>query len=129
MKRSRESVEMATSWALLFLTSPFPCGSLIAGSSPRVSLDAVRKSAEGKNYGLHLRGCRCLHPPGVRSPWIPESCDSGDSENHAGKKTRSGGSDPTYSAFGRPRSPWGRSRPPTRSVAPVKSGRGDKLGF
>src|SRR5215472_12537267 len=33
-------------------------------------------------------------------------------KGHRGKNTEPGGSDPDFSAFSRPKSPWGRSRPP-----------------
>ena len=36
-----------------------------------------------------------------------------------GKITESGGSDPTFRAFSRPKSFWGRSRPSTHSIALV----------
>jgi len=32
------------------------------------------------------------------------------SKSHRGKNTKTGGSDPTFSAFSRPKSAWGRSR-------------------
>jgi hypothetical protein len=35
-----------------------------------------------------------------------------------GKNTKSGGSDPTFSAFSRPKSLWGRSRPPALLTVP-----------
>ncbi len=36
------------------------------------------------------------------------------SKSHRGKNTKSGGSVPTFSAFSRPKSSLGRSRPPAR---------------
>jgi hypothetical protein len=40
------------------------------------------------------------------------------SESHCAKQAKSGGSDPTFSAFSRPKSSWGRSRPPARQFVP-----------
>ena len=36
-----------------------------------------------------------------------------------GKTTKTGGSDPTFSAFSRPKSSWGRSRPEAPCPVPV----------
>ena len=44
-----------------------------------------------------------IRPQGL---WTIAICES-----HRGKKTQPGGSDPTFSAFSRPKSSWGRSRP------------------
>jgi hypothetical protein len=41
-----------------------------------------------------------------------------ESESHRGKNSKSGGSDPTFSAFSRPKSSWGRSRPSARFIVP-----------
>jgi len=41
------------------------------------------------------------------------------SKINRGKITKSGGSDPTFRAFSRPKSFWGRSRPSAHSIALV----------
>src|SRR6266849_3367800 len=71
-------------------------------------------SEEGKNYVLHFLKWTLLHPQQIRSPWKPEQYETGESESHRGKNVKSGGSDPTFSAFSRPKSSWGRSRPAAR---------------
>ena len=71
-------------------------------------------SEEGKNYALHFLKLTLLHPEKIRSPWKPEKYETGESESHRGKNVKSGGSDPTFSAFSRPKSSWGRSRPAAR---------------
>ena len=68
-------------------------------------------SEEGKNYVLHFSNCQLLHPPKPRSLWKAEKYKIGRSESHREKNVKSGGSDPTFSAFSRPKSSWGRSRP------------------
>src|ERR1035437_3262103 len=73
-------------------------------------------SEEGKNYALHFLKLTLLHPQQIRSPWKPEKYETGESESHRGKNVKSGGSDPTFSGFRRPKSWWGRSRPPARSL-------------
>jgi len=39
-------------------------------------------------------------------------------KNHRGKKTETGGSDPTFLASSRPKSSWGRSRPAAQKPVP-----------
>src|SRR6266849_3006809 len=68
-------------------------------------------SEGGKNYALHFLKLTLLHPEKIRSPWKREKYETGESESHRGKNVKSGGSDPTFSAFSRPKSSWGRSRP------------------
>jgi hypothetical protein len=49
----------------------------------------------------------------VRSIWLREKqVEISDSESAGKKITKTGGSDPTFSASSRPKSRWGRSRPP-----------------
>src|ERR1700678_70370 len=69
---------------------------------------------EGKNYGLHFSNCQLLHPQKIRSPWKAEKYKIGRNESHPENHAKSGGSDPTFSAFSRPKSSWGRSRPAAR---------------
>ena len=40
-------------------------------------------------------------------------------KSSGGKTTKTGGSDPTFSAFSRPKSSWGRSRPEAPGSVPV----------
>jgi hypothetical protein len=40
-------------------------------------------------------------------------------KSSGGKTTKTGGSDPTFSAFSRPKSAWGRSRPEAPCPVPV----------
>jgi hypothetical protein len=48
----------------------------------------------------------------ARSIWLIEKqVEISDSERAGKKITKTGGSDPTFSAFSRPKSSWGRSRP------------------
>src|SRR5215472_14736400 len=44
--------------------------------------------------------------------------EHGEGKRRRGKNTKSGGSDPTFSAFSRPKSLWGRSRPPALVTVP-----------
>src|ERR1700737_3839007 len=69
---------------------------------------------EGKNYALHFLKLPVLHPEKIRSPWKPAKYETGESESHREKNTKSGGSEPPFSAFSRPKSAWGRSPPPAR---------------
>jgi hypothetical protein len=71
-------------------------------------------SEEGKNDVLHFSNWQLLHPQGTGSPWEGEKYKLGGSKSHRGKNVKSGGSDPTFSAFSRPKSSWGRSRPAAR---------------
>src|SRR6202162_889565 len=71
-------------------------------------------SEEGKNYALHFLKLTLLHPQQIRSSWKPEKYETGESESHRGKNVKSGGSARTFSAFSRPQSSWGRSRPAAR---------------
>jgi hypothetical protein len=76
-------------------------------------------SEEGKNYALHFLKFTLLHPQRIRSPWKPDEYEAEESESHRGKKFKSGGSDPTFSAFSRPKSSWGRSRLPAQLTVPA----------
>src|ERR1700683_231368 len=60
-----------------------------------------------------------LCPQGTESPWEGEKYKLGGSKSHRGKNVKSGGSDPTFSAFSRPKSSWGRSRPSARRIVPA----------
>ena len=70
-------------------------------------------SEEGKNYALHFLKLTLLHQEQIRSPWKPAKSETGESESHRGKNVKSGGSDPTFSAFSRPKS-HAPSQPPPR---------------
>ena len=47
--------------------------------------------------------------PGI--PMKDKAMAEGKLKSSGGKTTKTGGSDPTFSAFSRPKSAWGRSRP------------------
>src|SRR5216683_3158914 len=76
-------------------------------------------SEVGKNYALHFLKLTLLHSEKIRSPWKPEKYETGERESHRGKNVKSGGSDPTFSAFSRPKSSWGRSRPAAQQIVPA----------
>src|SRR5258708_3342965 len=74
---------------------------------------------ERKNYALHLGNCQLLHPQKLRSPSKPEKYEMRREESHRGKKSKSGGSDPTFLRPSRPKVSWGRSRPAARRIVPA----------
>src|SRR5271168_1640502 len=43
--------------------------------------------------------------------WNLHTCQKATTESSGVQTTKTGGSDPTFSAFSRPKSSWGRSRP------------------
>jgi hypothetical protein len=47
-----------------------------------------------------------------------ETAETGEGKGHRGKKPKSGGSEPTFSAFAAQKVSWGRSRPPARRIVP-----------
>jgi hypothetical protein len=48
-----------------------------------------------------------------------------EEKRRCGQNTKSGGSDPTFSAFSRPSEPWGRSRPLAQWLLHVAGARAD----
>ena len=82
-----------------------------SAGSPQQTTNPLRQGEGDRNYALHFLKLTLLHPEKIRSLWKPEKYETGESESHRGKNVKSGGSDPTFSAFSRPKSSWGRSRP------------------
>ena len=93
---------------------------------PKQSIVEGEHGAERKNYALQPLLHHFLHPDlGPRNGHF-KTCSHSPGESRRGKNIESGGSDPTFSAFGRPSKPWGRSRPPARSIVPVVVFHGDR---
>lgn len=66
---------------------------------------------EGKNCILQLRLHHSLHQELVYTIHPQRLSVSNRRETHRPRKTKSGGSDPTFLALSRPKSCWGHSRP------------------
>src|ERR1700687_4867842 len=75
-------------------------------------------SEGGKNYALHFWNCHFFTR--TRSEVLGNRRNTKPREGKVTveKKVKSGGSDPTFSAFSRPKSSWGRSRPPAGEFVP-----------
>jgi hypothetical protein len=75
-------------------------------------------SGDSKEYALHLHLLWSLHDVEQLISWLRGCWKRAERESCRGKNSKSGGSDPTFSAFSRPKSSWGRSRPAAhRSLA------------
>jgi hypothetical protein len=70
---------------------------------------------QGKNFVLHLSNWQFLHPKEFGSSTGAEQYIIGGSEKLPRKKAKTGGSDPTFSAFSRPKSAWGSLPPLVRT--------------
>ena len=94
-------------------TAVMPCILLCrssAGSSQQ-TMNPLRQGEEDRNDALHFFPCHFLHLIAERSPCPTEERKRCEEERRCGQNIKSGGSDPTFSAFSRPKSAWGRSRP------------------
>jgi hypothetical protein len=80
-----------------------------------VSKIAWERGEAGKKYSLHPRLLLSLHLVAVAIGCLSEGTERRESESHRGKNTKTGGSDPTFSAFSRPKSSV-RSLPPGGTV-------------
>ena len=94
-------------------TALMPCILLCRSSagSPQLTTNPLRQGEEGKNDALHFFPCHFLHIVAERSPCPTEERKRREEERRCGQNSKSGGSDPAFSAFSRPKSSWGRSRP------------------
>ncbi len=95
-------------------TAVMPCILLCrpCAGSRKQTTNPLRQGEEDRNDALHFFPCHFLHLVAERSPCPPEERKRCDEERRCGQNSKSGGSDPTFSAFSRPKSSWGRSRPP-----------------
>ena len=66
---------------------------------------------EGKSDTLQFVLHQGLHLVAPHVPRNTRRCAEAKPKSGGGKTTKTGGSDPTFSAFSRPKSAWGRSRP------------------
>ena len=90
---------------------------------PRASarfLQANRRKTpeEGRNYTLQLLLLHLLQSVAQAISFRSREIRNAGRKRRRGKNTKSGGSDPTFSAFSRPKSLWGRSRPPALVTVP-----------
>jgi hypothetical protein len=94
-------------------TAVMPCILLCRSSagSPQQTMNPLRQGEEHGNDALHFFPCHFLHLVAERSPCPTEEWKRCGEKRCYGQKIKSGGSDPTFSAFSRPKSSWGRSRP------------------
>jgi hypothetical protein len=94
-------------------TAVMPCVLLCRSSagSPQQTTNPLRQGEEDRNEALHFFPCHFLHPVAQRSPCPTEERKRCEEKRCYGQNIKSGGSDPTFSAFSRPKSSWGRSRP------------------
>src|SRR5487761_577546 len=93
-----------------------PCKSF--DGSPQLTATPPKKGEEDRNEALHLFLHYFLHPVVQRNLLPREGWKHREEKRRRGKNTKSGGSDPTFSAFSRPSEPWGRSRPPAQVTVP-----------
>ncbi len=94
-------------------TAVMPCILLCRSSagSPQHTTNPLRQGEGDRNDALHFFPCHFLHLVAKRSPCPTEEWKRCEEKRCYGQNIRSGGSDPTFSAFSRPKSSWGRSRP------------------
>ncbi len=94
-------------------TAVMPCILLCrsAAGSPPQTTNPLRQGEEYRNDALHFFPCHFLHLVAERSPCPSEERKRCEEKRCYGQNIKSGGSDPTFSAFSRPKSSWGRSRP------------------
>ena len=82
-----------------------------SAGSPQQTTNPLRQGEGDRNDALHFFPCHFLHLVAERSPCPTEERKRCEEERRYGQNIKSGGSDPTFSAFSRPKSSWGRSRP------------------
>jgi hypothetical protein len=94
-------------------TAVMPCilPFMSSARSPQQTTNPLRQGEEGRNDALHFFPCHFLHLVAKRSPCPTEKRKRREAKRCYGQNIKSGGSDPTFSAFSRPSEPWGRSRP------------------
>ncbi len=82
-----------------------------SAGSPQQTTNPLRQGEGDRNDALHFFPCHFLHLVAKRSPCPTEERKRCEEKRCYGQNIKSGGSDPTFSAFSRPKSSWGRSRP------------------
>ena len=85
-----------------------------SAGSPQQTTNPLRQGEGDRNDALHFFPCHFLHLVAKRSPCPTEERKRCEEKRCDGQNIKSGGSDPTFSAFSRPKSSWDRSRPRAR---------------